>query len=284
MHKLDVNNAFLHGDLIESVYMKIPQGFVRDGDTRVCKLHQSLYGFRQASRNWYHKFTRAIVSFNFRQSLADHSFFIYKQERTYTVALIYVDDVVLAGNNGMKIEEIKHYLNNKFSIKDLGPLKYFLGIEVARSADGMVLSQRKYTLDNLKDSGMEGCSPSTFPMEQNARYNLDEKGAAADASQYRRLIDRLLYLTVTRLDIQYATNVLSQFLSAPRESHMNAALHVLRYLKESPGQGLFLPSDGGFSLEAYCDFDWGGCPMTRHSRTGFFVSLGEAPVSWRTKK
>lgn len=148
----------------------------------------------------------------------------------------------------------------------------------------MVLNQRKYTLDILQDSGMEGCCPSSFPMEQNARYDLDENGPTVDVSQYRRLIGRLLYLTVTRPDIQYATNVLSQFLSSPRESHMNAALRVLRYLKGTPGQGLFLPSSGDLSLEAYCDSDWGGCPMTRRSRTGYFISLGGAPVSWRTKK
>lgn len=207
------------------------------------------------------------MGIGFRQSRADHFLFIFKREYTYVAALIYVDDVILAGNDEMKIREIKRYLDDEFSIKDLGPLKYILGIEVARNVDGMVLSQRKYTLDILKDSGMEGYRPSSFPMEQNARYDFDEKGTTVDVSQYRRLIGRLLYLSVTRFDIQYATNVLSQFLSVPRESHMNAALRVVRYLKGSPRQGLFLPSSGDFSLEAYCDYDRGGCPMTRRSRT-----------------
>lgn len=284
LHQLDVNNAFLHGDLIEDVYMKIPQGFAKSGDTRVCKLRKSLYGLRQASRNWYHKFTQAILDAGFRQSRADHSLFIFKQGHVYVAVLIYVDDVILAGNNEVKIQELKIYLDRKFSIKDLGPLKYFLGIEVARSADGIVLSQRKYTLDILKDCGMEGCRTSLFPMEQNARYDLDENSPVVDAMQYRRLIGKLLYLTVTRPDIQYAVNVLSQFISSPRESHMNVVLRVLRYLKGAPGQGLFLPAAGDLSIEAYCDSDWGGCPMTRRSRTGYFISLGGAPISWRTKK
>lgn len=192
--------------------------------------------------------------------------------------MIYVDDIILAGNDETKIQEIKCYLDNEFSIKDLGTQKYFLGIEVARTAEGMVLSQHKYTLDILKDSGMEGSRPSLFPMEHNARHDLNKKGSAVDVSQYRCLIGRLLYLIVTRPDIQYATNVLSQFLSVPRESHMNVALHIVHYLKGSPGQGLLLPSSGDFSLEAYCDSDWGGCHMTRRSRTGYFVSLGDAPI------
>lgn len=147
LQQLDVNNAFLHGDLDENVFMKIPQGFAKKGETIVYKLKKSLYGLRQASRNWYYKFTRALLDIGFQQSKADHSLFTYKMESSYVCALIYVDDVVLDGNDTKFIQFVKRYLNNKFSIKDLGPLKYFLGIEVARSIDGIVLRQRKYTLD-----------------------------------------------------------------------------------------------------------------------------------------
>lgn len=209
LHQLDVNNAFLHGDLVEDVYMKIPQGYAKEGDKRVCKLKKSLYGLRQASRNWYNKFTGALTKIGFRQSKADSSLFIFQHGSVFVAALIYVDDVLLAGNNEEKIQSVKEFLDKEFSIKDLGPLKYFLGIEVARSNSGIVLTQRKYALDILKDSGMEGCRPCVTPMEQNSRHDLDEDGTLVDVQQYRRLIGRLLYLTVTRPDIQYATNVLS---------------------------------------------------------------------------
>lgn len=288
IHQLDVNNAFLHGDLHEDVYMKIPQGYAREGDARVCRLRKSLYGLRQASRNWYHKFTGALVSIGFKQSKADHSLFTFRRGESFVGALIYVDDVLLAGNDEKKIQYVKDFLDKKFSIKDLGPLKYFLGIEVARSALGMVLTQRKYALDILKDSGMEGCRPSAMPMEQNIRLDLGDKSndesPAVDSHRYRRLIGRLLYLTVTRPDIQYATNILSQFLSSPKQIHYDAALRVIRYVKGTVGQGIFLPVDGELSLDAYCDSDWGGCPMTRRSRSGYLIKLGGAPVSWRTKK
>lgn len=131
VHQLDVNNAFLHGDLSEEIYMKIPQGFARKGDTRVCKLKKSLYGLRQASRNWNKKFTNALEKISLRQSRADHSLFIYQKKELFLAALIYVDDVILAGNNSGLMQWVKKYLDKEFSIKDLGPLKYFLGIEVA---------------------------------------------------------------------------------------------------------------------------------------------------------
>lgn len=96
-HQLNVNNAFLHGDLNEEIYMKNPQGFAKKGDTRVCKLKKSLYGLRQASRNWYHKFTSALIEIAFIQSWADHSLFIYNKGKVFLISLIYVDDVILAG-------------------------------------------------------------------------------------------------------------------------------------------------------------------------------------------
>ena len=165
IHQLDVNNAFLHGDLKEEIYMRIPHGYDKGGGTKVCRLRKSLYGLKQASRNWYQKFTSALRDLRFKQSYADHSLFIYKRGNILVAALIYVDDVIIVGNNQEKIQETKDHLDKKFIIEDLGSLKYFLGIEAARTKDGLVLSQRKYTLDILEDSGMLGCKPCFFPME-----------------------------------------------------------------------------------------------------------------------
>ncbi|KAM0002197.1 putative RNA-directed DNA polymerase [Helianthus debilis subsp. tardiflorus] len=283
-HQLDVNNAFLHGDLDEDIYMKVPQGFQKEGDNRVCKLNKSLYGLKQASRNWYQKFTTSLQNLGFKSSKADHSLFLFKRNGVFIAALIYVDDVIITGNDLTKIKFIKDFLDQQFSIKDLGPLKFFLGIEVARTKQGMVLSQRKYTLDILEDAGMLGCRPSSFPMEQNLRLDKREEETRVDANQYRRLVGRLLYLQATRPDIAYSVNVLSQFVSDPRASHLEAANRVLRYLKKTPGQGILLAKDGGTNLTAYCDSDWLGCPMTRRSRTGYLLLLGGTPISWKSKK
>lgn len=284
VHQLDVNNAFLHGDLNEEVYMRIPPGFAKKGETRVCRLHKSLYGLRQASRNWYHKLSKTLVELGFIQSKADHSLFIYNKGSLSLHALVYVDDVLLAGTDINKMQEVKSHLHEKFSIKDLGNLKYFLGIEVARSPHGFVLSQRKYALDILKEMGMTGCRPSKFPMEQNHRLCIDDNDPPVDEGRYRRLVGRLSYLTVTRPDLVYAVNTLCQFSSSPRQSHMQAAERIVRYLKATLGQGILLNTTNQLQLTSYCDADWGGCQMTRRSCTGYLTMLGGSPVSWRSKR
>ncbi|XP_071693037.1 secreted RxLR effector protein 161-like [Rutidosis leptorrhynchoides] len=124
--------------------------------------------------------------------------------------------------------------------------------------------------------------PQDFDKGRSKRS--DETSEEVDPSQYRRLVGRLLYLTVTRPDITYSVNQLRQFLSKPRKNLMDAAVRILRYLKGTPGQGLFLPSSGGLELLAYCDASWLSCPSTKRSCTGYFICLGKAPVSWRTKK
>ncbi|KAD4887930.1 hypothetical protein E3N88_20003 [Mikania micrantha] len=284
IQQLDVNNAFLHGDLKEEVYMKIPQGFAKEGETRVCRLRKSLYGLKQASRNWYQKFTNALLDLGFKQSKADHSLFIWKQENCFVAALIYVDDVVMVGNDTGKMKETKNDLDQRFSIKDLGNLKYFLGNEVARTAEGLVLSQRRYILDILEDCGLQGCRPSHFPIEQNLKLDKAESEPTVDVGKYRRIVGRLLYLQATRPDITYTVNVLSQFVADPRQPHMDAVHRVLRYLKGTPGQGVLLPRQGGCTLTAYCDSDSLGCSYSRKSRTGYLLLLGGAPISWKTKK
>lgn len=169
--------------------------------------------------------------------------------------MIYVDDVILAGNDKEFMQHVKRYLDKEFSIKDLGPLKFFLGIEVARSQQGIVLNQRKYTLDILKETGMQGCRLSKLPMKQNCNVRVNDDDPNADATRYRRSLGRLLYLTVTRLDITYVVNTLCQFMTTPKQIHMDAVERVLRYLKTTPGQGILLPSNGDLKLEAYCDVD-----------------------------
>ena len=154
----------------------------------------------------------------------------------FLALLVYVDDLVLTGNSSSHCAAFKTYLNNHFKLKDLGSLKYFLGIEVARSPKGLFLSQRKYALDILTETGLLGAKPSLFPMEQKLRLSADSGAPLPDPSQYRRLIGRLIYLTITRPDITYSVHMLSQFMQDPRQGHWDAAVRVLRYLKSNPGQ------------------------------------------------
>lgn len=152
----------------------------------------------------------------FKQSRADHSLFTFKAENTFLASLIYADDVILVENDEEAMQHVKKYLGQEFSIKDLGPLKYFLGIKVARSPKGIILNQRNYVLNVLKETGMQGCRRSKFPIEQNFNLRVNDENPVADVVRYRRLIGRLLYLTVTRPDITYAMNTLCQYVNGPK--------------------------------------------------------------------
>ncbi|KAH9684825.1 retrovirus-related pol polyprotein from transposon RE2 [Citrus sinensis] len=284
LEQLDVSNAFLQGDLEEEVYMQVPQGFSKQGEHLVCKLNKSIYGLKQASRNWFSKFSATIQQAGFRQSKADYSLFVKTNAKFSTFVLVYVDDIIVAGNDAAEVSRIKDFLAQKFYIKALGKLKYFLGIEVARSSRGIFLSQRKYTLDILKDAGLLAGRVSHFPMEQQLRLSSTDGDLLSNPSSYRRLVGRLIYLTVTRPDIVFAVHVLSRFMHEPRTTHMDAAIRVLRYLKGSPGKGILLSSTSDLHIRGYCDADWGSCPTTRRSVTGYCTFLGDSPISWKTKK
>jgi hypothetical protein len=243
-----------------------------------------LYGLKQAPRNWFAKFSEAIKMAGFSQSHSDHSLFVQEKGSTLTIVLIYVDDIIITGNNDSAIQDIKLFLQKQFHIKDLGKLKYFLGLEVARSKAGIVISQRKYTLEIIDDVGFLGAKPVDFPMEQNLRLTNDQGEILNDASHYRRLVGRLIYLTITRPDIMYSVNILSQFMHAPRKPHWDAALRVIRYLKNNPGNGLLFSSSSSLQVRAYCDANWANCPMTRRSTSGYCVFLGDSLISWKTRK
>lgn len=264
--------------------MHVPLGFRKQGEHRFCKLNKSLYGLKQASRNWFSKFSSALLAAGFRQSKADYSLFVKVSGSSSTFVLVYVDDILVTGTDPIAIAALKGFLDTRFHIKDLGSLKYFLGIEVARSKKGLFLCQRKYALDILHDMGMLGCRPSFFPMEQHLKLHPDDGDPLSNPSSYRRLVGRLIYLTITRPDILFAVHVLSQFMHKPHQPHMDAAIRLLRYLKGTPGHGILLSSSSSLHLSGYCDSDWASCPTTRRSTSGYCTMLGDSPISWKTKK
>ena len=153
---------------------------------------------------------------------------------------MYVDDILIASNNVDAINTIKLFLDNKFKLKDLGTLKYFLGLEVARTEKGISLCQRKFTLKLLSDMGLLASKPVNVPMEQSAKFSSSMGEDVPNSSLYRRLIGKLLYLTLTRPDICYVVHKLSQFISSPKVPHLQTTYRIPKYLKKTPGHGLFL--------------------------------------------
>jgi hypothetical protein len=267
IHQLDVNNAFLHGELQENVYMQLPPGIKSSRPNQVCKLIKSL-----------------LIAQGFKQANSDHSLFTKSSSESFTILLVYVDDIILAGNSLSEFQYIKDILHSSFKIKDLGQLKYFLGLEVAHSKQGISLCQRKYCLDLLADSGLTNSKPVSTPSDPSIKLHNDSSPMYEDISSYRRLIGRLLYLNTTRPDITFITQQLSQFLTKPTHIHHAAAMRVLRYLKSCPGKGLFFPRDSTLQLLGFSDADWAGCLDSRRSISGQCFFLGKSLISWRTKK
>ncbi|CAL0299836.1 unnamed protein product [Lupinus luteus] len=285
IHQLDINTAFLHGELKERVYMRVPFGVHVEDHKLVCKLEKSIYGLRQASRQWHDKLTGVLIHSGYVKSNADYSMFIKAFGSNFTAILIYVDDLILTGNDILEIDRMKHLLNSEFSIKDLGNLKFFLGMEIARSAEGILLYQRKYTLDLLQETGMLAAKPCSTPMEYSIKLIHSKSGdLLPNPSTYRRLIGKFVYLTQTRPDLSFAVGHLSQFLSAPTDEHLKAAMRILRYIKSTIGIGIFFPSSSDFKVKGYTDADWGACIDTRRSVSGYCFYIGNSLICWKSKK
>uniref|UniRef100_A0ACD5U205 Uncharacterized protein n=1 Tax=Avena sativa TaxID=4498 RepID=A0ACD5U205_AVESA len=200
-----------------------------------------------------------------------------------TILVVYVDDIVITGNDDKEISHLKKMLSKSFEVKDLGYLHYFLGIEVAYGTQGICLSQRKYVLDLLAETGMLECRPAITPIESNHRI-LAESGDPVDKHQYQRLVGRLIYLSHTRPDISYAVSVVSRYMHDPRRGHLDAVNRILRYLKTFPGKGILFSRNGHLNIEGYRDADWVGCLDDRKSTSGYCVFVGGNLVSWRSKK
>lgn len=153
---------------------------------------------------------------------------------------------------------------------------------MAWNASSIFIHQRKYALDILSDHSLTNCKPVKCPLELQHNLTVSAAPLLADPHVYRRLVGRLIYLTITRPDLSYVVHFLSQFVNASNEDHLKAALRVLRYVISAPAaQGFMFSASAQFSLRAFCDADWAACPQTRRSITGF---CGDSLVSWQTKK
>ncbi|KAL0332894.1 UNVERIFIED_CONTAM: Retrovirus-related Pol polyprotein from transposon RE1 [Sesamum calycinum] len=253
IHQVDINNTFLHGYLEEDIYMLPPNGApIQSG--KVCKLKRSLYGLKQACRQWNQELSSKLLAYGFSQSQHEHYLFIKQSAAGILILLVYVDDVLLTGPSEVEIAEVKHFLDSKFTIKDLGPAHYFLGLENTRCTAGTSITQHKYVRDIIQDSGLTTCKPANTPLPIGVNLSAHHTDPLPDPGPYRRL------------------------------AHMDAALHLVRYLKGIPNQGLFFPVSNSLNLTAFCDADWAGCIDSRRSLLGYCIFLSNALISWKSKK
>ena len=209
---MDVHNAFLHGELDEEVYMKLPPGFASPTPGKVCRLGKSLYGLRQAPRCWFAKLAAALNKYGFQQSYSDYSLFTYKNRHLQLHVLVYVDDLIISGNDGVAVQRFKDYLSQCFHMKDLGKLKYFLGIEVAQNSKvtSCVNVNMRWTLFLRLDC--YELSHLGLLLKQNHKLALVMTTDWDDLGQYRCLVGSLIYLTLTQPKLSYCVHILAQFM------------------------------------------------------------------------
>ncbi|GJZ09208.1 ribonuclease H-like domain-containing protein [Tanacetum coccineum] len=246
IHQLDVKNAFLHGDLSETVYMHQPPGF----------------------RDSVHP---------------DYVCLLQRQEADTAYLLLYVDDIVLTASSEILLQQIIRSLHQEFAMTDLGPLNYFLGISVTRDSSGLFLSQKKYAVEILDRAHMVNCNPSRTPIDTESKLGSDGD-PVSDPTLYRSLAGSLQYLTFTRPDISYAVQQVCLYMHDPREPHFSALKRILRYVCGTLDYGLQLFLSSTTNLVAYSDADWAGCPTTRRSTSGYCVFLGNNLLSWSSKR
>ncbi|MBW0538675.1 hypothetical protein O181_078390 [Austropuccinia psidii MF-1] len=284
IQQMDVKTAFLHGDLDEDIFIKIPEGYTPTMKGEVClKLTKSLYGLRQSPSNWYLRIRRFFTEAGFLPSAADPCFFI-RTSGDPCFVFLHMDNLVIGGLN---LQVFKSEIVSTFEMKDLGELKYVLGMKVTRnrSMRTISLSQELYIANLLKDFGMQDCKPASTPLVPSLRLDpISNSNADPTNINCRRGVGLLNYLvSCTRPDIAFAVSCLAHFLNAPSVEHENAFKHVLRYLKGTKSWGITLGDVCNNSLiMEFCDTDWGSNYDSRSFSGSCVFCYGL--VGWKTSK
>lgn len=287
LHNMDVNSAFLNSYIAEEIYVRQPKGFVRlgpDGEPLVCRMRKSLYGLKQSPRNWNAVIDAWMISYGFDVSEADPCLYVKRYDSEVLIVLVWVDDLIIAGNSIYLIEKFKSAISNRFKMKDLGCLHRILGMEIKRNRAKreLFITQKAYIETLLKRFQMDACKAVGTPAEG---YLPRDKEAGPNR-EYMRLVGSLLYAAiVSRPDISFAVQVLSRHLQGSNEEHFTAGKRVLRYLQGTKEIGLKYSNIGSMSttLIGYADADWGGDRDTRRSVTAYAFKLGGAAISWGSK-
>jgi hypothetical protein len=275
----------LQGKLTEDVYMQQPPGFIHaEFPQHVCKLKKAIYGLRQAPRAWHDSLKTFVLSVGFSTSLSDPSLFIYIKQGVQAFLLVYVDDLLLTGNDTTFLQHFMTELSTKFSLKQLGFPHYFLGIELIPTKSGLLLSQHGYIRELLDKFNMAGAKSVHTPLCMSTPLKLNDGSAPADSKLFRSIIGALQYITLTRPDLSFAINKLSQFMHQPTQVHFQQLKRVLRYLKLTINHGLKLAKPSHLKLQAFTDADWGGNYDDKTSTSAYIIYFGGNPVSWLSKR
>lgn len=290
--QMDATTAFLQGDIEEKIYMKQPEMF-DDGSGRVCLLRKSIYGLKQASRQWNKKLNQVLLSGGYVRSTLDPCVYMCRNGSSVVYAAIYVDDILIFSNNTQMKDSLKRRLSTSFEMKDLGEASSCVGIQVTRdrSVGKILLNQSKYIDSILTKYRINDCNPVKSPTDVNQRLTkemaFDSSGNAYDMANipYQEAIGSLLYLVqCTRPDIAHAVGVVSRFNQQHGPAHWAAVKRIFKYLKGTKDYKLVYSPDGKDEIVGYTDADWASDSDDRKSFTGYVFTLNGGAISWASKK
>ena len=294
LHQMDVKTAFLNGDIDETIYMVQPENFVSgDPKTMVCKLKKSIYGLKQASRQWYHKFHQVITSYGFEVNVVEDCVYHKFSGSKFIFLILYVDDILLASSDIGLLHETKNFLSKNFEMKDLGDASFVLGIQILRDrSQGILrLSQKGYIEKVLSRFGMSSCSPGETPVAKGDKFSLsqcpknDLEIKEMQKIPYASAVGSLMYAQVcTRPDIAFIVGMLGRYLSNPGMDHWKAAKRVMRYLQKTKDFMLTYRRSDSLEIIGYSDSDYAGCQDSKRSTSGYIYMLAGGAISWKSAK
>ena len=292
LHQIDVGINFLNGDLVEDVYMSQPISFEEIGKEHVvCKLHKSIYGLKQASRQWYPKFDEVVTANGFKENIVDQCIYMKVSGSKYIFLVLYVDNILLVTNDTNLLVETKQLLFSHFDMKDLGDASFVLGIQILHDRPSGILrfSQQTYNERILKRFNIQSCSSGRAPIVRSDRFSKgqcphnDIERDQMKAICYSSIVGNLTYAQVcTRPDI--VVGVLGRYLSDSSQSHWKVAKKILRYLQGTKDLMLTYRSIDTLEVVGFSDSDYAGCVDDKKSTSGYIFMMVEGVVSWKSVK
>eukprot|EP00253_Pinus_taeda_P008918 PITA_08918 len=225
-----------------------------------------------------------LLESGFSRCHSDNTVYTKKVGKSFIILVLYVDDLILTGSDPNLINHVKSSLKKKFEMTDLGHLHYFLGLQVLQSKEGISLSQSKYACDLLPHFHMEDCKPASSPFQFGAKISVTCASPEVDATLYRQLVGKFLYLTHTRPDLSFDVGLVARFMQNPRESHWKASKIILCYVRGTVQFGIHYSAESSPLLVGFIDSDWAGDPDDRKSTIGYVFTLGSGPITWACKK
>ncbi|GJZ90850.1 putative RNA-directed DNA polymerase [Tanacetum coccineum] len=294
--QMDVKTAFLNGRLDEDIYMEQPEGYVDPNyPNGVCKLQRAIYGLKQASRQWNKRFDEEIKRFGFTQNRDEPCVYRKASGSNVVFLILYVDDILIMGNNIPRLKEVKDYLGKCFSVKDLGEAAYILGIKIYRDRSLRLigLNQSAYIDKILKKFSMQNSKKGFIPME--VKHDLsnemcassDEEKAYMKKVPYASAVGSIMYaVRCTRPDVAFAQNLVSRYQQNPGKLHWVAVKHILKYLRNTKDMFLVYGGNPDTELEVtgFCDASWQCDKDDTKSQTGYVFVVNGGAVDWKSKK